>query len=211
MIVENIVSEISKLSQLAESKRVYAYNAIVRAASNIVRDVSGDPATCPQLIPAARIVGNSYNPNTVAGPELDLLEQSMRADGITMCVVVMKDADEWTVVDGFHRHKVGTSRLGRRYIPCSVIDRPLADRMASTIRHNRARGKHQVELMGALVRSMLGLGWDDERIAESLGMSIEELLRLKQVVGVAVLMAAERYGEFYGRDDEPPLPPEDEP
>ena len=132
---------------------------------------------------------------------MDLLEESMRADGVTMPVVVMPLQDTWELIDGFHRHIVGTQRLGRRYLPCSVIDRPLADRMASTVRHNRARGKHQVELMAALVREMMDLGWDDQRIARALGMSEEELLRLRQMVGAARLLAAREYSLSWGRID----------
>jgi ParB-like chromosome segregation protein Spo0J len=193
-----IVEAITVHSADSETDRVALYNTLTRAAAALVADVSGDPATAPQLIPVESVVGNTYNPNTVAGPEMDLLEQSMRADGITMCVVVMESGPAWTVIDGFHRHKVGVERLGRRYLPCSVIDRPLADRMASTVRHNRARGKHQVELMAALVKSMMELGWDDARIAESLGMSEEELLRLRQMVGAAKLLAGEEYSRSWG-------------
>jgi ParB-like chromosome segregation protein Spo0J len=177
-------------SSLSESARVELYNAMSTLLGELVADISPDPAASPRLLATDTVEGNDYNPNRVADPELDLLEQSMRADGITMAVVVMPDG---TVVDGFHRRTVAGARLGRRYIPCSVIDRPIADRMASTVRHNRARGKHQVELMAHLVRGMLELGWDDEKIANALGMSVEELLRLKQMVGAARLLAGEQY------------------
>ena len=157
-------------------------------------------------------MGNDYNPNKVAAVELDLLEESIRADGITMALVVMPDPErgQWVVVDGFHRREVGVGRLGRRYLPCVELTNPLAERMASTVRHNRARGKHQVELMASLVRGMVELGWDDARMGEALGMSPEELLRLRQMVGAARVMAAEEYSLSWGNieaTDEPETEP----
>lgn len=199
----DLVDAIRVCAALPEAERVEVYNAASRALGEIVADLAPDPACAPQLVLATAVEANDYNPNRVAAPELDLLEGSMRADGITMAVVVMPDPDgeRWTVIDGFHRRVVATERLGRRYIPCAVIDRPLADRMASTVRHNRARGKHQVELMAALVRGMMGLGWDDGRIAAALGMSEEELLRLKQMVGAAKLLAADEFSKSWGPID----------
>lgn len=189
-----IVESIDALATLPETERVAAYNEIQRALGKLVADVThGDPASQPQLIAASSVRANDYNPNRVASVEMDLLEQSMRADGITMNVVVMRDGDGAVVVDGFHRTTVGRERLGRRYLPCSVIDRPLADRMASTVRHNRARGKHQVDLMAGIVRNMMALGWSDERVAAALGMSVEESLRLRQMVGAARALAADHY------------------
>jgi ParB-like chromosome segregation protein Spo0J len=188
---------------LDEAQRVSLYNAVQAWLGDLISDLCPDPACRPRLFPVASVKANDYNPNKVASTEMDLLEQSMRADGITMSVVVMQDEDgNALVVDGFHRHTVASKRLGRRYIPCSVIDRPLADRMASTVRHNRARGKHQVDLMASLVKSMMGLGWDDAKIAESLGMSDEELLRLRQMIGSARVLAAEDYSQSWGKTGE---------
>jgi ParB-like chromosome segregation protein Spo0J len=183
---------------LSEDELISYYNEAQRALGEIVRHISPDPACSPQLIAAMDIWANDYNPNKVASVELDLLENSMRADGITMAVVVIRDGDRATVVDGFHRRMVGSERLGRKYLPCSVIDRPLVDRMASTVRHNRARGKHHVDLMADLVKGMMALGWEDEQIAENLGMSVEELLRLRQMVGAARMMAGEQYTREWG-------------
>lgn len=175
-------------------ERIAAYNAAQRALGALVADVTcGDPAASPQLLPVGRVHANDYNPNRVAAPELDLLEQSMRADGITMPIVVVPERGDWTVVDGFHRRTVGATRLGRTHLPASVLDASRADRMASTVRHNRARGKHQVDLMATLMRGMMAEGWDDERVATALGMSVEESLRLRQMVGAARLLAADHY------------------
>lgn len=189
-----LAASVRGMMGLPVAERIAAYNAISAALGDLVRDVSPDPAVSPRLLPAAQVQANDYNPNRVASVEMDLLENSIRADGITMAVVVVPDgAGGGVVVDGFHRRTVAAERLQREYIPCAVLDRPMADRMASTVRHNRARGKHQVDLMASIVKAMMGLGWEDAQIAENLGMSVEELLRLRQMVGAAKLLAAEEY------------------
>jgi hypothetical protein len=199
--VPDVIRAIRASSSLPEAQRIALYNQATRELAALVADVVPDPVCGLQLLPAADITANDYNPNRVASTELDLLETSIRADGITMPIVVIREGSRAIVIDGFHRRRVVTERLGRRYIPCTVLDRPLVDRMASTVRHNRARGKHAVDLMGTLVRGMLAEGWDDGRIAAALGMSEEELLRLKQSVGCARLLAGPEYGcSWTGRD-----------
>lgn len=190
---------IRELASATEEERVEAYNRLSRELRAMVSEICDDPVLSVQLLPADRVRANTYNPNRVAPPEMDLLELSIREDGVTMPVVTVRDpeAGEWEVVDGFHRRGVIVDRLDRRYVPSSVIDRPLADRMAATVRHNRARGKHQVDLMGALVRALMAEGWGDERIAEHLGMSVEELLRLKQIVGAARMLAGAEYSRSW--------------
>ena len=198
-----VTAALVALAGLPVEERVAAYNAVQRALGALVADVThGDPAASPQLLPAARVHANDYNPNRVASPELDLLEQSMRADGITMPIVVVPERGDWTVVDGFHRRTTAATRLGRAYLPASVITSSRADRMASTVRHNRARGKHQVDLMASLMRGMMAEGWDDERVAVALGMSVEESLRLRQMVGAARLLAGERYEREWAVTDD---------
>ncbi len=185
-------------AELSEKERVTVYNAATSALREIVRDIADDPVLGVKLARAEDIVANDYNPNKTASMEMDLLEQSIKADGVTMPLVTFREGDKRIVVDGFHRRMVLTERLNRKYIPVSDIDRPLADRMASTVRHNRARGKHQVDLMASLVKSLLNQGWEDGKIAEHIGMTVEELLRLKQVAGVAKLLAAEEYSQSWG-------------
>jgi ParB-like chromosome segregation protein Spo0J len=171
------------------------------------------PVLDVKMVRSEKVVANDYNPNKVAIAEFELLITSIREDGVTQPIVTFYDesADQYIIVDGFHRWRVLVEHFQCPEIPIVVIRRDLAQRMAATIRHNRARGKHQVDLQAELVRSLMHLGLDDEAISENLGMTVEELLRLKQTVGAARLLAADQYGEFYGRDDEPPLPPEDEP
>jgi hypothetical protein len=186
--------------ELTEKERVAAFNAATGALRSLVADLCDDPVLALKLVPAEDVSANDYNPNRVATPEMDLLEQSIRCDGVTMPIVTYRDIGNGKriVVDGFHRRCVLTDRLHRRYLPVTEIDKPLAERMASTIRHNRARGKHQVDLMAALVKSLMAQGWDDPRIAEHIGMTEEELLRLKQVAGVARLLAADEYSQSWG-------------
>lgn len=201
MTAGKICAALRSCKDLSPEERVAIFNAVSSAMGELVADVSPDPACSPRLLEAASLEPNAYNPNRVAGPEMDLLENSMRADGITMPVVVFPaSVDRWGVVDGFHRRRVVVERLGRRWVPASVIDKPLADRMASTIRHNRARGKHAVDLMAEIVKGMMREGCDDAKIAENLGMSPEELLRLKQMVGAAKLMAGDAYTRTWDKE-----------
>lgn len=142
-------------------------------------------------VPIDKIEANDYNPNHVAKREMDLLYQSIKSDGYTMPVVCFHDADrdKYIIVDGFHRYTImlrykNIFERENGMLPVSVIDKPIEDRMASTIRHNRARGKHEVELQASLV-SMLKSGWDELKIMKELGMTLEEVQRLIGLKGIA--------------------------
>jgi ParB-like chromosome segregation protein Spo0J len=142
-------------------------------------------------VPLNKVKANDYNPNHVAKREMDLLYKSIKEDGYTMPVVCFYDnaADEYIIVDGFHRYTIMLTRQDiyereNGMLPVSVIDKDINDRMASTIRHNRARGKHEVELQASLV-SMLKKGWPEERILAELGMTIDEIQRLLGIKGIA--------------------------
>lgn len=145
-------------------------------------------------IPMERVVANDYNPNAVAPPEMELLEKSIWEDGYTMPIVTYYDSenDNYIVVDGFHRHLTmqKSKRIRERengMLPIVVIDKELGDRMASTIRHNRARGSHNIELMSTIVAELVEMGKGDRWICKHIGMSPDELLRMKQITGVAAL------------------------
>lgn len=157
------------------------------------------PCLQVRMVPADKVVANEYNPNRVATPELDLLADSIEADGVTMPIVVYhdKEHDQYIVVDGFHRYILLRDRYQCPEVPVTVIDKPIDQRMASTIRHNRARGKHQVDLMGELVKALAAQGWREDDIAKHLGMTYEEVLRLKQVVGVAKAIKYKDYGRAW--------------
>lgn len=142
-------------------------------------------------VPIEKIEANNYNPNHVAKREMDLLYQSIKCDGYTMPIVCFydPDRDKYIIVDGFHRYTImlrykDIYEREAGHLPVSVIEKDLSDRMASTIRHNRARGKHEVELQASLV-AMLKAGWDELKIMKELGMTLEEVQRLIGIKGIA--------------------------
>lgn len=142
-------------------------------------------------VPIEKIIANDYNPNHVAKREMDLLYQSIKCDGYTMPIVCFYDAenDKYIIVDGFHRYTImlmykNIHDRENGKLPVSIIDKPIEERMASTIRHNRARGKHEVELQASLV-GMLKQGWDEIKIMKELGMTLEEVQRLIGLKGIA--------------------------
>ena len=157
------------------------------------------PCLDAKLVPIEKVIANTYNPNFVASPEMELLKISIEEDGLTQPVVVFydKDRDLYVVVDRFHRYIIVRDYFKSDVLAVAVIDKPIAERMASTIRHNRARGKHQVDLTAELVKSLLKLGKTDSEIAHVLGMSAEELLRLKQQVGIAEILANKEYAKSW--------------
>ena len=141
-------------------------------------------------VPIEKIEANDYNPNKVATKEMNLLYTSIKEDGYTMPVVCYYDEknDKYILVDGFHRYRVCKEHkdIYEREdgcLPVSIIEKDLNDRMASTIRHNRARGKHEVELQANLV-AMLKEGWDENKIMKELGMTLEEVQRLLGLTGI---------------------------
>lgn len=140
------------------------------------------PVLNVSLVNIDKIVANDYNPNTVAPPELELLKISIVEDGFTQPIVCYYDTekDEYKIVDGYHRYFVSKKFLHLKEIPVTIINKPLVNRMASTVRHNRARGTHSIDGMTNLIESLINLGWKDSEIASNLGMDHEEVIRLKQ-------------------------------
>ena len=143
-----------------------------------------------------KIRANAYNPNAVAPPEMKLLETSIWEDGYTMPVVCyyIPEEDIYEIVDGYHRYTTlkTSERIYEReqgYLPCVVIEKDISNRMSSTIRHNRARGSHSIELMSNIVTDLLDAGMSDAWIIKHIGMDKDELLRLKQITGLASLFA----------------------
>lgn len=151
-------------------------------------------------VPVEKIQANAYNPNVVAPPELELLELSIWEDGYTMpCVCYyLSETDMYELVDGFHRYRVmkTSKRIYERekgLLPVVVIQKDLSNRMASTIRHNRARGTHNIELMTNIVAELKKSGMTDDWIMKNIGMDKDELLRLKQISGLAELFADKEF------------------
>jgi ParB-like chromosome segregation protein Spo0J len=155
-------------------------------------------------VPLEKIQANEYNPNAVAPPEMELLELSIWEDGFTQPVVCFYDkaVDKYIVVDGFHRYRVckESERVNQRengHLPVVVIDKQIGDRMASTIRHNRARGSHNIELMSNIVAELVEMGKGDRWICQHIGMTKDELLRLKQVTGLAALFRNREFSKSW--------------
>lgn len=153
-------------------------------------------------VPLEKIRANAYNPNSVASPEMALLETSIWEDGYTMPVVCyyLADEDVYEIVDGYHRYTIlNTSKRIRErengILPVVVIEKDLSNRMASTIRHNRARGSHSIELMSKIVAELVESGMSDAWILRHIGMDKDELLRLKQITGLASLFANREFSE----------------
>jgi ParB-like chromosome segregation protein Spo0J len=140
-------------------------------------------------VPIEKIVPNTYNPNAVAPPEMKLLYDSIKEDGYTMPIVCyyVKSQDIYVIVDGFHRYRIMIDHpdIYRReggMLPVSVIDKPIEHRMASTIRHNRARGSHDVDLMSNIVKELHELGRSDAWIGEHLGMDKDEIIEISRKI-----------------------------
>ncbi len=155
-------------------------------------------------VPIEKVEPNAYNPNSVAPPELKLLYQSIKEDGYTMPVVCYHDKarDIYVIVDGFHRYRVMLEHkdIYERecgMLPVSVIDKDLDNRMASTIRHNRARGSHNVDLMSNIIKELHELGRSDAWISKHLGMDRDEILRLKQITGLTALFRDVEFGQAW--------------
>ncbi|WP_346655318.1 ParB/RepB/Spo0J family partition protein [Pseudomonas sp. RW10S2] len=166
----------------------------------------GEPADCVQWVPAETVQGNAYNPNSVAPPEMKLLARSVEAEGFTQPIVVHQTgSDRYEIVDGFHRHKVGSrsaaiKRRLRGFLPVVTIRASRtaeADRIAATIRHNRARGIHGVAPMTDIVVTLLRAGWTDADVAHELGMDAEEVFRFKQVAGLPELFKDHPYSKAW--------------
>lgn len=201
---DDICSLIPRLAELPLPERVEAINR-VKLTLHAVSPFAGEPVDCVQWIRADDVRANDYNPNTVAPPEMELLRTSIRADGYTQPVVTYLEGTSREVVDGFHRKRVGTECSDVRerihgYLPVVTINAERGDRkdrIAATIRHNRARGKHGVEAMSGIVLELHRRNWSDEKIAKELGMDADEVLRLKQITGLAELFRDREFSEAW--------------
>jgi ParB-like chromosome segregation protein Spo0J len=193
-----------KLANLPVGNRIRILNRL-RLMLHAYSPFREEPVDCVLWVDGTRLTGNDYNPNTVAPPEMHLLAKSIEADGYTQPIVVYQQDPhskiDLEIVDGFHRMRVGTeNRLIRRrlrgYLPVTLINAgrgERSNRMAATIRHNRARGVHGVIPMTQVVSSLVQSGWNDSEIAAELGMDIDEILRFKQTAGLPGLFKDHPY------------------
>lgn len=184
--------------------RVARYNRLTKLAAKHV-DLP-HPVLQPQLVPVESVRANDYNPNRVAPPEMRLLHLSIAKDGLTMPVVVTPDGQgEHVVVDGFHRTTIVKTKADVRestggYLPVVPLDKAIEDRITSTVRHNMARGSHQVELTAKLVTALRKHNWSNTRIGKELGMDPDEVLRLKQITGLAEAFANQDFSKAWEVD-----------
>lgn len=192
------------IAVLPIAERVDALNA-ARAILHDVSPFAGEPVDLVLWKTSDRIKANDYNPNAVAPPEMLLLRRSIEADGYTQPIVTSPTDSGDEIVDGFHRNRCGREVDAIRervhgYLPIVVIppDRQgKSDRIAATIRHNRARGEHDVDRMSAIVRMLYEAGWQDDKIQAELGMDLDEVVRLKQLTGLASLFADRAFSEAW--------------
>jgi ParB-like chromosome segregation protein Spo0J len=191
--IDQIIAEIRGAYEGADDGPTFL-NELRRRVSLEVGPVGSQPVDRVLWVPIEKVEANDYNPNSVARTEMGLLYTSILHDGYTQPIVTIHDADRdrYVIIDGFHRFftcKSNPDILERNcgMLPVVVLEKEINDRMASTVRHNRARGKHSVDGMANMVFEMLDNGWADDHICRELGMEPEELLRLKHITGFAKL------------------------
>lgn len=193
-----------KLAELPEENRVAMLNAL-RKELHQYSPFAAEPVDCVLWVPCEQVNANDYNPNAVAPPEMRLLEHSITEDGYTQPIVAWERDGGFEVVDGFHRNRVGREsevirKRVRGYLPLSVINvdrHDRGDRIASTIRHNRARGKHKVQAMADIVVELKRRNWTDEKIGRELGMEPDEVLRLTQITGLAEMFSNQEFSQAW--------------
>lgn len=206
-LIEQARALAESLAQLDIGARIEALNAI-RTELHRVSPFAAEPVDLVLWTRADEVAANDYNPNTVAPPEMRLLEHSIREDGYTQPIVTWSDDGRHEVIDGFHRWRVGSEVADVRdrihgYLPITVANADRSDRgdrIAATIRHNRARGKHRIDAMSEIVVELSRRNWSDERIARELGMDADEVLRLKQVSGLAEMFADREFSTAWEPD-----------
>lgn len=163
------------------------------------------PCMHPIVVPVDKLQANNYNPNNVSSDNMELLLQSILDNGFCFPIVTIYDdaLDKYIIVDGFHRYTIFKDYLEAEVIPIIVLDHDATQRMEATVQFNRARGVHQVELMGDLVQALISQGATDEEIAKHLGMDMEEVYRLKQITGIAELFKNQTYSKSWEMKEVP--------
>lgn len=205
------INPISKIRQIAEAINSLPLHEAVsllnecRLILHAVSPFKHEPVDCVTWVRCESVYANSYNPNTVAPPEMELLAHSILTDGYTQPIVTMPTEKGREVVDGFHRNRVGKENASVKqrvhgYLPAVAIkasQSDLNDRIAATIRHNRARGKHKVDAMSDIVVELKRRNWSDQRISKELGMDPDEVLRLTQITGLAELFKDQQFSSAW--------------
>lgn len=206
-MMESIKNFIEEIEGLPIEEKIEAINE-AKSALKAISPFSGEPVECVRWVPCDKVIANDYNPNSVAPPEMELLHTSIQEDGYTQPIVVWQHDGIYEVVDGFHRNRVGKEYADIKerihgYLPVVVINsdrQDKGDRIASTIRHNRARGKHRVEGMSDIVIELKRRNWSDKKIGKELGMDPDEVLRLTQITGLAEMFADHDFSKAWEVD-----------
>lgn len=203
--ISDAVKVLSKLiDELPDAEKVTAINH-AKKALHAVSPFSDEPVDCVLWVKSDDIEANDYNPNSVAAPEMELLTHSIREDGYTQPIVTWQKDECFEVVDGFHRNRVGkenpdVAKRVRGYLPVTVIQESRqgrGDRIAATIRHNRARGKHAINSMSEIVVELKRRNWSNKKIGKELGMDPDEVLRLSQISGLAEMFSTVEFAEAW--------------
>lgn len=214
--IEEITQKLKDLIGSIEDtdEKVEALNYARKELSG-VSPFKNEPVDCVLWVKNENVQANEYNPNKVASPEMKLLRVSIKQDGFTQPIVAYRLTEEKSeVVDGFHRNRVGKEYEDIRkrllgYLPLTYIDKPIDERIGSTIRHNRARGTHQIRPMSEVVIELSRYGWGDDEICKKLGMELDEVIRLKQISGLKEAFAHHEFSKsweefeskYYGGND----------
>jgi len=219
-ILQDMANICIRISLLSNDANIDIQNEIKKML-HAVSLFKNEPVDCVLWVKSDSVRANDYNPNSVAPPEMELLKVSIEADGYTQPIVSMPDDSGYEVVDGFHRHRVGrecpeiVDRLNGRLPIVAIKDdrRDRGDRMAATIRHNRARGKHKIDAMSDIVLDLKKRNWSDEKIGRELGMEPDEVLRLAQITGLAEMFKDQDFSQAWEAEiidesliDTPPQP-----
>jgi ParB-like chromosome segregation protein Spo0J len=189
-LMYEVAISFEEIDELTVKERVAIFNLLSDLSSKMVGFTH--PALNVRLVESHLVQDNDYNPNNVAPPEYHLLKHSIRSDGVTMPVVVGESSDDgrYVVIDGAHRTQLIKTESDinaslANYVPVVVLNKTREERMSSSIRHNMARGEHQVELTASLVIKLREMDWSDEKIGSELGMDKDEVLRMQQITGLA--------------------------
>jgi ParB-like chromosome segregation protein Spo0J len=201
---DTLFSDLEKIELNDRIEIINHLNALLHKISPFKKE----PVDYVKWVPADQVVANDYNPNIVAPPEMKLLEHSIREDGYTQPIVAWIKNGHYEVVDGFHRNRIGKEIKDIKnklmgYLPLTIINpekQAKGDRISSTIRHNRARGKHSIDGMANIIIELKRRNWSDKKISKQIGMDPDEILRLSQITGLAEMFKDKDFSEAWEAD-----------